>query len=407
MKYIKHGFRMFSKNFLLNMLLSVQLLVTLMTLNFTIGQYNSQMDAIYQFENFAKLNGVYFMPNFERLEYHALDSENHDDNNLNETLLRNKLERVDTFEYIRQAALINECFPAEHPLEVVIYSDNLLNCCFPAMKKGDWLTQVDSTASGIPAVVVGGDINSNKFNFFSDQKSSCEISVIGKIAESSKMLSFATSGEGVTCLELYELYNNKYYQQPKIYVRYSDVKKYEQEFYHTQSSYFILFQKGITEQEKVNNIAVLKQYGYVKTFSELLISGSKQTQTYMRSFLSIAVCAIAIAIIGIISMTALNVIKNLKNFAILYLCGYKWNDVIKIILGYLVCIFISSLLMFALISAILIKADIIFEMQLLIKTNNLLYSIGTIFLITIVALIIPLIFIRHNSPLKAMRSWGE
>ena len=63
--------------------------------------------------------------------------------------------------------------------------------------------------------------------------------------------------------------------------------------------------------------------------------------------------------------------------------------------------------MFALISAILIKADIIFEMQLLIKTNNLLYSIGTIFLITIVALIIPLIFIRHNSPLKAMRSWGE
>ena len=127
----------------------------------------------------------------------------------------------------------------------------------------------------------------------------------------------------------------------------------------------------------------------------------------MRSFLSIAVCAIAIAIIGIISMTALNVIKNLKNFAILYLCGYKWNDVIKIILGYLVCIFISSLLMFALISAILIKADIIFEMQLLIKTNNLLYSIGTIFLITIVALIIPLIFIRHNSPLKAMRSWGE
>ncbi len=84
MKYIKHGFRMFSKNFLLNMLLSVQLLVTLMTLNFTIGQYNSQMDAIYQFENFAKLNGVYFMPNFERLEYHAVDSENHDDNNLNE-----------------------------------------------------------------------------------------------------------------------------------------------------------------------------------------------------------------------------------------------------------------------------------------------------------------------------------
>ncbi len=407
MRYLKHGFHMFSKHFLLNILLAIQLVITLLALNFTIGQYNSQMDAVNQFENFANQNGVYFMPNFDRLEYHPIDSENHKEEKIDEAFLRSKLKKADSFAYIKQAALINEHFPTERPLEVIIYSDELLRCCTPSMRQGSWLNKADANQTGIPAVIIGGELNDNSFRFFSDRQSFCRVSVIGEVAQSGKMLSFTTSGEGVTCLELYQIYDNKFYQQPKIYLRYSDVKEYEQEFYYTQSSYFILFENNISEQEKSDNISFLKQYGYVKTFPELLDAGREQMRTYMCSFLSLAVCAMSIAIIGIISMTALSVIKSFKTFAILYLCGYKWNDVIKIILGYLGCIIVSSALMFTFLTAIIVKADIIFQMQLLIGLNNLFYSIGTVVLVAVVALVIPLLFIHQNSPLKTIRSWGE
>ena len=74
----------------------------------------------------------------------------------------------------------------------------------------------------------------------------------------------------------------------------------------------IFFEPDISEADMQYNITQLEKTGSVKTFSQLYQEGLETTRSDSSSLLSVVICFSAVSLVGIISMTVLNTLPQLK-----------------------------------------------------------------------------------------------
>lgn len=62
MKFWIYGYRIFKKNRILNGILALQIFISILLLNLTIGRYSMQMQSVTMFADLIDYQGIYYMP---------------------------------------------------------------------------------------------------------------------------------------------------------------------------------------------------------------------------------------------------------------------------------------------------------------------------------------------------------
>ena len=75
MKFWIYGYRIFKKNRILNGILALQIFISILLLNLTIGRYSMQMQSVTMFADLIDYQGIYYMP-ADIFEYEPVDQDN-------------------------------------------------------------------------------------------------------------------------------------------------------------------------------------------------------------------------------------------------------------------------------------------------------------------------------------------
>ncbi len=146
------------------------------------------------------------------------------------------------------------------------------------------------------------------------------------------------------------------------------------------------------------DIAELKNFGYTFTTDEIIDNTKNSLQSEVHSVFPLAVSLTLIGVVGIICLIILNTLKCRKTFAVYYICGMRWKDCIKIIIGHVLCIFIGSLFLTAVAGGFMFATNAFAEMYLLIQWNNLFLTLGLLAAVLVIALITAKCMMSDTSP---------
>ena len=152
------------------------------------------------------------------------------------------------------------------------------------------------------------------------------VDIKGKSHTGNLYLDFSSSGSGISCLDLFTVYNDRFKQSPLFLTRESAIQSIAPYIFASLSCQMIFFEPDISEADMQYNITQLEKTGSVKTFSQLYQEGLETTRSDSSSLLSVVICFSAVSLVGIISMTVLNTLRYLPMFSVYYICGCRWRN---------------------------------------------------------------------------------
>lgn len=407
MKYLIYGSKIFKKTIFLNLILSAQIFLSILLMNMTLGKYSMQMQSVQLFSDLSSMQGVYYMPAdiFEYIPEEESATHGHErPAEADFSLLRG----VESIGGIQKIAFLPE--GASTPIDTVVYSDNLIEK-FPAFFNQEQWSTTNTAPEEIPVVVVsdlyGKACKSGKMTVWGseDTSVSCMVNIRGMSSVGNKYLSMGASGE-INCMDLFPLYNDRFKGGPLFLTRRSAIQSIQPYVYHELNSKFIFYKSDISETDRKFNEELLLKTGSIKSFAALSDGGIQEARTNMLSMLSITLCIFILSIVGTVSMVILNMIRSLPIFSIYYICGCRWINCVKIIVLYMLFVFIPVAAGFLAAWPILLLRDTLFHMQLLLGMQNVWLSLGMILTVLAAAIIPTAIFLKKYSPIQILHNTG-
>ena len=158
------------------------------------------------------------------------------------------------------------------------YTQNMIDLYTPDIKYGKWLNKADTRSDEIAAVVT---------------------------------------------------YNTKYkvgdlVEFTEFYVNYEDVKNAEisQE---PIGALFVVYEKGLNDEEKLELNRKLYQFGALMDLSELNQNSIEYLKSDITLILPISLCILILTLINSVAVNAIQTKTNLKAYSIFFICGAKWK----------------------------------------------------------------------------------
>lgn len=406
MKYLRYGFRFFKKWWVLNIILAIQIVVSLLALNLTIGRANMQYQSVNLFSDLTQYKGVYYIST-KNFEYHPDDAEETHEEIPPDI---DKLKKIENIASIEKMSFISQ---SNQVIDTIVYPDFLIARLPNFFAKGLWETMRTHEKNKVPVVVLDGlysrDCQSGKMIVAGSEREgetrqTCLVDVRGTAYTGGKYLSFAASGNMLSCLELFITHNDRFKEAPLFLTCQSAVEPYKEYVYWTMSNQFIFFDADITEEEYRCNIEELEKTGIVQSFEELYNNGIATARSDMSSLLALTLSIFAVAIIGLISLTILNTLRHLPVFSVYFICGCNWTRCILIILSYLLCIGILVGIGTGFLWIAMAIQDTFFEMQLLINSHNLWTSLAMLLSAVLLSIVPAYIALKARSPIQILHS---
>lgn len=391
-----YGIRIYKRGFLLNIILTIQIVISIILVNLTLGKYNMQMQSIQLFSDLADLKGVYYMPG-EIFEYIPDDHQHTSEPKFDELL------NIESIAGIQKIAFVPE--NQSEPIDTVVYDDTLIDK-FPSFFKPDVWKNKDNPSDSVPVIVLSDlyedECTSGKMTLWADNhESSTYVEIIGKSSVGNKYLNFGASG-AISCIDLFPLYNDRFKEAPLFLTTESAIIPYKSSVYFEYSCKMIFFNQEITDAEINHNLELLQKTGSVKSFAELYNDGIQRASSDMQSLLSVALCVFVISLVGMVSMVILNMVRFLPTFSIFYICGCKWIGCLKIILVYLLLICGPAVLGIFLVALASVLSDAMFNMQLIINSFNILTTFAMLVLVVFLSISSAYILLKKNSPIQIL-----
>lgn len=374
------------KNKLSNIMIIFQLSVIL-TLNLTmISTLIFKGKHFFPFERFLNKSGV------------ICSLTANDENELNEKI-KNIDDIVFTYSDILESNNIK--------FNVWAYKDKYLNMIEPTLSDGIWLTEVkdDEKFYGVITEnqykIKKGDIITYKNN---------KIEIIGVIPDNTPLYGFTGTNESVESLkhdyrDLFRIHNYHYeidtlkHSYPRLFMTHKNYTKLGLSNI-VEGVGILTFDDNISSDEIQENRNTISQLdGYIISDNNEALKNSKKylyNQVYL--ILPIIICVFIITIISTISVNAITVRRQLKNYAIYNICGLSWKkcSLINLTTNSLIC-FISLLL--TIISFITFdQLDIFTNMVISLDLPQLIGCFIIILFYILISMITPFLMIRKVQP---------
>jgi hypothetical protein len=405
MKYAALGFNLFCRNIILNLILILQLTVSLVLINMTLGQVNAQRLTLGYFENIAREKGAYFMPSIE-------------------DLLAMRVDTIDTAERYSVLDELTNVKTISAVYQYAFYTDGNKNNLFEGygydgyisetvkfpLSKGVWYTDLAVEEGIVPVVVSSekdglalGQTIPVKIHHPSPGKATVQLKVVGIMRPPPYLLHYTVSGNIISGNDIFERYNESYQGAPLIMFSRDALAEYQDYYYARNNNTLVFFDENISEADYRRNIETLSNRGFVQTIDKMYILARQEINDNMNAMLPFIICTLSISTVGLVSLTILNTILQRKVFAIYYLCGSKWKNCFYILLAYLLVVTLLSLVLLLVLFYLAVLNGTVYTMGLYISLNNVLTTLGVYLAVMFLSLIVPYVILKNTFPIEIIR----
>jgi len=162
-----------------------------------------------------------------------------------------------------------------------------------------------------------------------------------------------------------------------------------------------IYSDGNTE----DYIKALSDTGNPLTLQNIIDNSSEVFSQKMHKVYPIATCVLLSGIFGAQCLLILNNLKNKKRFAILYICGMKWNDSIKISIIQLSYILVAVIPLSIIFNSIIEKTNIIGLTDIVMfDTNNIIITLCLIVLMYLISIITTKLMTLKTTPKDCLKN---
>lgn len=431
--YIKFGFKLFKKNILLNIIIILQLSITIILTNVMVSRYNGFNEVLSLTKDFSLENTYLYMP--------AVNQDRFNERIINIQELLEKYKNEITLE---QTMPSNFDSDDGNKYEIIGYGEKMSECLNMPIKKGCWFNDVE-TDDYIPCVALGmhelGDIINLSLVYESDEdledkkhdglnekdfinKESTQISeddltnnknndvnngvnvqfkVVGIIDYNSNILKFMTSSNNPSLDVLFE--KNSSDKQILLFNQ-RDLNKFNVNTVFNQYQNSILYLNSNNPQTVQNIVEDFQDQMWLISFKQAHTESIDQLLTQIEGILPLIISIFLVGIVSMLCLTLLNTYNNMRIFSIYYLCGMNWKSNILICLGYVFFQIFGTISLTAILFKVLYNSSVLPTSALIINGLNLMYTISIFIIAIISSLIAPYFLIRKEQPLKPLKeSW--
>lgn len=395
--YFKYGFIAITKQMVTTVIVVLQLSLFFISLNIVIGNYNSRDMLCIPFSDILSKEGYYI--SIDRYIMTELEDGNvsMESRNIEETLndLTTQL-KGNLKNYRIYTGIVHPSEDSDVGLHLVFIDDEIYNKMTLPLLEGTWVNSADDKMCGV-ITHSRNQLNVNDSVEYNGET----FTVSGVLTDITYVPDFDhfTAGSGIKNFYVNHSYETAQYDYMLLPL--SAIGS----GHGTPSHYSILvFDDTLSEADRQYNENVLStaEVGHKVELSEIKMQSDIFLNEDLSKSAPLIVCAWIIAISGLITSCAIQIQKNLRDYAVFYLCGSKWSECLLINL-------ISSLIVtFA--SAI-ISASFLFILSLLgfgneagivIFSNNIYISLLICLISVGLSLIIPAFILKNNSAKKIL-----
>lgn len=279
----------------------------------------------------------------------------------------------------------------------------------PELESGNWFDLDRPVQDVIPVVVSQnnyglkvGDVIT--FNDLFDNEATAEI--IGVLKDNTKIIDMSSSySENVDYRYLYRNYKFESEEKTLFITMQRDLA--ETDLLTQLNGNVIIKHNDDTSGETIaENYAKLGQMTTLfSTNGSIIKEGSFDyifSQIY--NLMPIFICVFILTLVGAISTSALSAKRQLRNYAVYYICDLKWNQCAVInLFSSLICILISFTL--NIIAAFIAKAtEILGDTVISLGVWQILGCVVIMIIYVLFSIILPLNIIGNNTPNKILKS---
>lgn len=394
MKYFKFALLSIYDNIKLNLLMIIEIVIVLIGVNIIVGGYNNRNMLFKPYQNILDKTGWYMLYDKNVLTDEPIVEGMRGD--LKEIRMGNYFDNIP----VKEGSI---------PLRIKIVPDDIINDMNLSVYSGKWETNskddiICISAPNIYGINVGDEIKTPLIN---------GITVKAMLTDPCYLPSFESwSSNGGIEDNLYQKYSIKYYDG-SVNIDTLELIMSESEFNKTgltpssTDNKLILYDENPTEENVAYNEQVIKDnYQCGVAFSDLKYRAELSIKNIMSKYLPIAICAFVVILLGFISCTAVNTLRQMKNYGTLFTCGMNWSDCIKICAAYTAVILICSSSLAITVYSVVDNFNISATFGLSFEKNNIWTSAIVVTVIFLLNLIIPVFINRSKTPVDIMRE-GE
>ncbi len=223
----------------------------------------------------------------------------------------------------------------------IAYDDEFIESYAPPLEEGVWLSDSDDTYEKngyIPAVITScggrykvGDVLSQDYDIYNSVSNSTEtvtakFKIIGVLKDKVNIASYVLDKpmEYGDCRDIFNVFSDSFEENDWLLTRLSD----EYAFFKSSSvvwgTQFVFYDGESDEQLEQHKNKLLEKFK-VMPLEDVKKGSMQYIYEQMYTLFPIAVCIFILTIISTVSISAIYTKRQLRNYAIFYICGARWR----------------------------------------------------------------------------------
>ncbi len=292
----------------------------------------------------------------------------------------------------------------DYKLACVCYDDEIEKKFKPSLKSGKWISNDKKEMEAVITDNAYGLKTGDTIELWSQSNDIYTFTIVGTLNSNAPIPGMMPSGSFITLSykTFYNNYNYNYENRPAL------ILPNDTDMFDKQVAYQILikYNDNITDDEIKENRSFI--FGVGGLIMESMSTINKNSQEIIKSeifiLLPIVIAILILITISTVSISAIAVKSQLKNYSIYYMCGLSWKKCTKLSLyrTAVTCISAVALTAFALrfMDISPVGKDFILEIQL----DSVLISLSVILFYFAVSFIMPFAIINKTSPVQIFKS---
>lgn len=387
MKYFRFAFMAIYDNIRMNLLMILEIVVVLLGVNIIVGAYNNRNMLVEPYREILEKTGWYMVNDKNVVNNEPLLDE-----------MKGDLKQVRIFYYLDNMGDI--------PVRIKIVPDEIIDNMKLSVQSGKWETSSERETVCISApnrygISAGDVIRTDNIG---------EIRVSAVLTDPCYIPDFTSwSSMGGVKENFYKKYSVIYYDEEisdseiVLIMSASEFSEIGLE-YNASGFKFILYDENPTAENIAHNEKIIKEnYNCGVPLSSIKYRAELDVKNLLNKYLPVAVCAFIVILIGFINCTAVNTLKQMRNYGILFICGMKWNDCTKICSAYTAIIIFCSVCLSVVAFSVCNIFDISAKLGLQFEPDNIIISAFAILIIFLLNLIVPAFIINRKTPVEIIR----
>lgn len=387
MKYFKFAFLSIYDNIRMNLLMILEIVFVLTGTNIIVGAYNNRNMLIEPYREILEKTGWYMV---------------NDKNVVNDEPLlddmQGDLKQIRMYNYFDSMGDI--------PIRVKIVPDEIIDNMELSVQSGKWKTSSEKEIICISAPnkygIREGDVIKTA--------NISEIKVSAVLTDPCYIPDFINwSSMGGIDENFYAKYSIIYYDKEvednELTLIMSESEFAETGLEEVRTNFkFILYDDNPTVENITHNEQIIKEnYNCGVALSDIKYRAELSVKNLLNKYLPIAICAFVVILIGFISCTAVNTLKQMRNYGILFICGMNWSNCTKICSAYTAVIMLCSICLSIVVFSVCSMFNISAILGLSFRMNNIFISAFVIMTIFLLNMIVPAFIINRKTPVEVIR----